>query len=111
MRAVGGHGRCHRCRPVHRTEGLDAAGTPFGSDAFVEANARCRAAAVQSLVTSLTSLPLPTQNKFLLLRSSLQARLTHLTRTTPWHRLSPHIAAAERQVPLAALLLADHPPS
>jgi hypothetical protein len=48
------------------------------------------------------------QDKFLLLRSYLQARLTHLTCTMPW--LSPHIAAAERQVLLAAPLLVDHPP-
>jgi hypothetical protein len=95
---------------AHRTEGLVAAGSSLGSDAFVQADAHSRAAAVESLVTSLTSLPLSTQDKFLLLRSSLQARLTHLTRTTPWQRLSPHIAAAERQVLLAALLLVDHPP-
>jgi hypothetical protein len=83
---------------------------PLGLDAFVEADARSCAAAVEILVTSLTSLPLSTQDKFLLLRSFLQARLTHLTRTTPWQRLSPHTAAGERQVLLAALLLVDHPP-
>jgi hypothetical protein len=39
-------------------------------EAFVEADARSRAAAVETLVTSLMSFPLPTQDKFLLLRSS-----------------------------------------
>jgi hypothetical protein len=87
--------------------GLVATGTFFGSDALVKTDARSRAAADASLVTSLTSLPLPTQDKFLLLCSSLQARLT---RTKPWHRLPPHITAAERQVLLATLLLVDHHP-
>jgi hypothetical protein len=76
---------------------------------FLEDDTRSRAAAATSLVTSPTSLPLPVQDKFLLLRSSLQARLTHLTRTTPWRPLSPHFAASERQVLHAALLLVDHP--
>jgi hypothetical protein len=95
---------------AHSPVGLVAAGTPLGSNVFVEADARSRATAVESLVTSLTSVPLPTQDQFLLLRSSLQARLTHLTSTMTWRRFLPHIAAAERQVLLAALLLVDHPP-
>jgi hypothetical protein len=95
---------------AHRPEGLVAAGTPLGSDAFVETDARSRAETVASLVTAIASLPLGKQDKFLLLRSSLQARLTHLTRITPWSRLSPHVAAAERQVLLAALDLVEHPP-
>jgi hypothetical protein len=66
-----------------------AAGTPLGSDAFVETDARSRAETVASLVTALASLPLGKQDKFLLLRSSLQARLTHLTRIIPWSQLSP----------------------
>jgi hypothetical protein len=83
---------------AHRPEGLVAAGKPLGSDAFVETDACSRAETVASLVTALASLPLGKQDKFLLLRSSLQARLTHLTRITPWSQLSPHVAAAERQV-------------
>jgi hypothetical protein len=43
---------------AHRPEGLVAAGTPLGSDAFVETNARSRAETVASLVTALASLPL-----------------------------------------------------
>jgi hypothetical protein len=35
-----------------------AAGTPLGSDAFVEADARSRAETVAGLVTALASLPL-----------------------------------------------------
>jgi hypothetical protein len=94
---------------AHRPEGLVAAGRPLGLDAFVETDARSRAETVASLVTALASLPLGKQDKFLL-RSSLQARLTHLTRITPWSQLSPHVAAAERQVLLAALDLVQHPP-
>jgi hypothetical protein len=95
---------------ARRPEGLVAAGTPLGSDAFVEADARFRAETVANLVTALASLALGRQDKFLLLRSSLQARLTHLTRITPWSRLSPHVAVAERRVLLAALDLVEHPP-
>jgi hypothetical protein len=95
---------------AHRPEGLVAAGMPLGSNAFAEADARSRAETVASLVTALASLPLGKQDKFLLLRSFLQVRLTHLTRITPWSRLSPHVAAAEQRVLLAALDLDEHPP-
>jgi hypothetical protein len=63
-----------------------------------------------ALISFAPSLPLARQDKFLCLRSSLQARLTHLTRITPWPQLSPHIVAAERQVLLAPLDLVEHPP-
>jgi hypothetical protein len=46
-----------------------AAGTPLGSNAFVEADARSQAETVAGLVTALTSLPLGKQDEFLLLRS------------------------------------------
>jgi hypothetical protein len=95
---------------AHCPEGLVAAGTPLDLDAFVETDARSRAETVAGLVTALASLPLGRQDKFLLLCSSLQVRLTHLTRITPWSRLSPHVAAAERQELLAALDLVEHLP-
>jgi hypothetical protein len=75
-----------------------AAGAPLGSDAFVEANTGCRAETVAGLVTAHASLPLGRQDKFLLLCSSLQARLTQLTRNTAWSRLSPGVATAKWQV-------------
>jgi hypothetical protein len=43
---------------AHRPEGLVAAGTPLGLDAFVEADARSWAETVAGLVTALASLPL-----------------------------------------------------
>jgi hypothetical protein len=95
---------------AHRSEGLVAAGTPLSSEAFVEADARSRAETVSGLVTALASLPLGRQDKFLVLRPSLLARLIHLTRIPPWSRLSPHVAAAERRVLLATLNLVEHPP-
>jgi hypothetical protein len=91
-------------------KGLVAASTPLSSDAFVETDARSRAETNASLVTALASLPLGKQGKFLPLRSSLQVCLTHLTRITPWSRLSPQVAAAKRRVLLAALALVEHPP-
>jgi hypothetical protein len=93
-----------------RPDGLVAAGTPLGADAFVKANARSQAETVTGLVAALVSLPLGRQDKFLLLRSSLKVRLTHLNRITPWPQLYPHIAAAERQVLLVAPDLVEHPP-
>jgi hypothetical protein len=95
---------------AHRPEGLVAAGTPLGSDAFVETDTRSRAKTVAGLVTALATLPLGRQDKFFLLRSSLQVRRTHLTRITPWSRLSSQFAAAERRVLLAALDLVECPP-
>jgi hypothetical protein len=74
-------------RIAHSPEGLVAAfaaGRPLGSNAFVGADARSRVVTVTGLVTALASQPLGKQDTFLLLRSSLQARLTHLTRITPW---------------------------
>jgi hypothetical protein len=89
----------------HRLEGLVAAGTPLGSNAFVKSVARSR----DETVAAYASLPLCRQEKFLLLCSSLQARLTQLTRIFPWSRLSHHVAAAELQVLLTALDLVKHP--
>jgi hypothetical protein len=93
-----------------RPDGLVAAGTPLSSDAFVKASARSQVETVASLVAALASRPLGRQDKFLLLRSSLQARLTHPTCITPRSRLSHHIAAAEWQVLFAAFDLVEHPP-
>jgi hypothetical protein len=95
---------------AHCPEGLVTAGTPLGLDAFAETDARSWAETVTGLVTALASFPLGRQDKFLLLRSSLQVRLTHLNHITPWSRLSPHVAAAERRVLLAALDLVERPP-
>jgi hypothetical protein len=104
------HGRCIRPGYGPSPRGIVAAGTPLGSDAFVEADARSQAETVAGPVTALASLPLGRQDKFLLLRSCLQARLTHLTRITPWSRLSSHVAVAERRVLVVALNLVWHPP-
>jgi hypothetical protein len=85
-----------------------AAGTPLCD--FVEANDRPRPSSVSCSAASVSSLPLAKQNKFLLLRSLLRARLTHLSRITPWQEPSPHVAAVKRQVLLATFHLLQHPP-
>jgi hypothetical protein len=82
---------------THRPEGLMATGTPLSSGAFVEADAHSRFVFDSVLVTPLASIPLAKQNKFLLLRSSLQGRLTHLTRVNSWLRLFIDYTLAERQ--------------
>jgi hypothetical protein len=96
-----------------------AAGTPLDSDAFVGAEAR---EPRPSRAWSLPWSPFPSaypgkvvsclrrQDKFPVLRFSLQARLTHLTSVNRCSLLSPNVAASARHVLLAALAWMEHPP-
>ena len=71
----------------HRAEGIVAAGTPIGTDAFVAAHAEATCAAAREAMQTLHDLPpavLPLQDKLLLLRCSLQQRVLHLPRCAPW---------------------------
>jgi hypothetical protein len=65
-------------------------------------------ASLPSHICHPSSLPLE-QDKSLLVRSSLQARVTHLPRITPWQRLYADIGADKRHALFAALLLLEHP--
>jgi hypothetical protein len=81
---------------------------PLGSDAFLKADARSRAETVAGLVSALASLPLGRQDKFLLLRSSLQARLIHpisdqpslLSMPTSLHLVGHHAHLLPPRTPL-----------
>ena len=77
-------------------DGFDAAGTPLGKPAYVEARARALAERVQKLAQLLKETPLEVQDHMLVLRMSLGARVTHLKRTIPWEQLSGAVAALER---------------
>jgi hypothetical protein len=61
-----------------------AAGSPIGSNDFVKAFAKGRATKVCSAIDKLAQLPLPKQDKFLLLKGPLQLRMSHLSRVAEW---------------------------
>jgi hypothetical protein len=84
---------------AHHVDGLMVAGTPVGTDAFVAASAHKQADAVCKAMDDLMALPLPTQDQFIILRSSLQMRLAHLPRLAPW----PIVEAATLQAESKAL--------
>jgi hypothetical protein len=68
----------------HALRGVKAAGTPVGEAAFVAAHAEEFATKVCHLIDALDELPLPTQDRWLLLQGSLQLRMTHLPWVSEW---------------------------
>lgn len=86
----------------HRPDGITVVGVPFGSDAYKARVLGLRAQKVEELVRKCTDLPLSKQTQFLLLRSSLGARMVHLQRTVEWSHLAPSTRRAELAVLSAA---------
>ena len=86
----------------HRRDGMTIVGVPFGTDAYKARVLGQRAQKVVGLVDKLRGLPLSAQTKFLLLRSSLGARMLHLQRTVEWRFLEPSTRAVETAVLSAA---------
>ena len=76
-----------------KADGLVAAGTPIGTDEFVSGYAMDCANAACSTIAELQALPVPVQDKLILLRRSQQWRLAHLPRVAPWHLIE---AAVDR---------------
>jgi hypothetical protein len=68
----------------HALRGVKAASTPVGEAAFVAAHAEEFATKVCHLMDALDELPLPTQDRWLLLQGSLQLRMTHLPWVSEW---------------------------
>ena len=68
---------------THQLDGFTAVRTPLGSAEYVSQALALCAATMESLVETLVQLPLSVQPQFLLLRASLQVRMTHLMRTVP----------------------------
>jgi hypothetical protein len=60
-------------------------------------------------INELMQLPLPIQDKFLLLRASLQQRMAHLARVAPWAQLET-CTELESRVTAGALDLMQRPP-
>ena len=77
-------------------------GTPIGSDAFVREHANSKAAKAHELMGTMMDLPLPAQDKMLLLRMSLSHKLAHLPRTVEWQLLDDAMTAHEAALHFAA---------
>jgi Reverse transcriptase (RNA-dependent DNA polymerase) len=93
----------------HCTDGLMAAGTPIGTDEFITAHADSKAAEVCDLIDDMMDLPLPSQDQFILLKSSLQMKLAHLPRIAPWNLIGDAIQTLELKTCQAAFQIMECP--
>jgi hypothetical protein len=94
---------------AHHVDGLVAAGTPIGTDAFVAASAQKQADAVCKAMDDLMALPLPTQDQFIILRSSLQTRIAHFPRLAPWHIVEAATLQVQNKAISTALQIMKRP--
>jgi hypothetical protein len=79
----------------HAKAGMMACGTPLGTPAFITPFLAEHTERTCSLIDALLALPLATQDRFLVLRSSLQPRMDHLSRTVSWPLLQDHVRRLE----------------
>ena len=93
----------------HCIDGLTAAGTPVGTDAFITAHAASSAESICKIIDDLLDSPLPTQDKFLILRSSAQMRLAHFPRTAPWHLINEAVKQVEDKAVKATFNILQRP--
>ena len=85
--------------------GLVVAGCPVGEPNFVAAHAYEVADTVEQQINTLMGLRLPAQDKLLLLRKSLQVKVSHLARCVPYDLLEPALRKSEEAVQSAVLSL------
>ena len=88
---------------THKHHGFVAAGTPIGTDDFVRKHVQSTADDLNEAIDKLIGLPLPVQDASAVLRSSLQHRLSHLTRTVEWETLQEALHGMEEKVEAAML--------
>ena len=98
-----------KLRIAHQLDGFTAVGTALGSAEYVCKALGRRAATVETLVDTLVQLPLSVQFQFLLLCSSLQARMAHLMRMVPREVLATHMRRTDAAVWRAAAAVLDLP--
>jgi hypothetical protein len=79
----------------HAVGGITATGTPVGEAAFVATQAQECASKACHLMNTLDALPLPAQNRWLLLQGSLQLRVAHLPRVGEWAAVGTAVMVAE----------------
>jgi hypothetical protein len=77
---------------AHHEHGVVVAGTPIGSENFEFFQKIRHMRAKLDLLVSLPA-PLTRQDKWVVLTRSLQLKLQHLTRTTPWRLCAPLLEA------------------
>ena len=94
--------------PVH-LQSILAAGCPVGEDAGIMAHADAKAQAICDTIDALMDLPLPAQDKFILLKSSQQMRIAHLPRTAPWAVVGDAVQRVENRVAEAAFQIMQRP--
>ncbi len=94
---------------AHCTAGLMVAGTPIGTDEFITEHARAKADATCRAIDQLLELPLPAQDQFIILRSSLQMRVAHLPRVMPWDLAEAAVRRVEDKTASAAFRIAQRP--
>jgi hypothetical protein len=93
----------------HAKEGFLPGGVPIGSEAYMRVFVVEKADNACALVDSLMDLPLPWQDKFLVLRSSIQPRLAHLARVVCWTELAALFACLEAYIAHAIITLIQRP--
>jgi hypothetical protein len=79
----------------HAVGGITAAGTPVGEAAFVATQSQECASKACHLMDTLDALPLPAQDRWLLLQGSLQLRVAHLPRVGKWAAVGTAVMVAE----------------
>jgi hypothetical protein len=80
------------------TDGIVAAGCPIGKPSFVAEEAEKSAQKVVALVQKLNDTELPAQDKLLLLRKSLQVKLSHLARCAEYTHIRQALLMVEQAV-------------
>ena len=92
-----------------RLDGLLVAGTPIGTNTFINTHANAKADATTSLISKLLNTPLPAQDKFIILRSSMQMRVAHLPRIAPWSLIEDALKNVEDAVVNAVFMVMERP--
>eukprot|EP00892_Ulva_mutabilis_P005744 jgi/Ulvmu1/3541/UM164_0007.1 len=92
-----------------RPHGVTCAGTPIGHTPYVKDYCNRRATTACAKIDRLLSLPLPAQDKFLLLRGSVQLALTHLVRVVAWDSVKDAVQRLQDRAMAAAREIMHHP--
>jgi hypothetical protein len=93
----------------HAKAGMMACFTPLGTPAFITPFLAEHTERTCSLIDALLALPLATQNRFLVLRSSLQPRMDHLSHTVSRPLLHDHVSRLENALLDASYSLMHRP--